>query len=774
MAQPDVGPSPSAADVPSPEGLAKPRESSGAGLPEKIGDYLVRRELGSGGSGIVYLGHDPRLDRPVAIKALNAQRASDPSWRERLAREARVLASLHHPHIALIYERLDDEDGRSYLIMEHVEGETLRDLVKRGRLPVAKVIELGGQIAGAIEAANNRGVVHRDLKPENIIVTPNNGAKVLDFGVALAKPVGEQRVLGGTMDSTIAFNRPGEHHTAAGWLIGTPGYMSPEQARGGTIDKRADVFAFGCLLYECLTGKPAFDGPSTAERIAAILKEYPDYTLLPTDTPEQLRALLPKLLEKDLTERLRDIGEAKHIFEELAGRRPSSTPMPMTVETPHNLPDSISSFVGRESFIERLRELPRQTRLLTITGPGGSGKTRLALKVAEAVLPQFPDGVWFVECKDLDSVKAIACAVATAMSAPETDVTPEKVAARLKSLRVLLVFDGCEQVTPFCKAVAEKILKNCSHVSVLCTSQRPLSSQGETIFRLPPLAVPSRREHSAEEAEQYESVRLFVQRARMARADFALTKQNVKTVSGICRRLDGMPLAIELIAPMVRVLTVSQIEDRLDAIIRPTRGSQDDDPQNSLMASLETSYTQLAPDERSVLTDLSVFSGGFTLDAAMAICGSGRSELKILRLLAGLADKSLISVEETTVPDELSASRSGPAPEPHTGAGAEPTAAAATSMRYGILEATRYLVQEKSRAVDQSGLRDRHLAYYQALVERVRPDPGRKGARWPREAEVERDNLIAAFDWAKSDGVRWKSGLRIAYYCGWYNASDPG
>lgn len=738
-----------------------------AGLPDKVGDYVIRRELGSGGSGVVYLGHDPRLDRAVAIKALSPERAGDPSWRERLAREARVLASLHHPHIALIYERLDDEDGRSYLIMEHVEGESLRDLLRRGRLPIARVIELGGQIAGAIEAANNRGVVHRDLKPENIIVTPTSGAKVLDFGIALARPVGEARVPGGTMDSAIAFNRSGENHTAAGWLIGTPGYMSPEQARGGTIDKRADVFAFGCLLYECLTGKPVFDGPSTAERIAAVLKEYPDYTLLPSDTPEQLRYLLPKLLEKDLTERLRDISDAKHVFEELAGLRPASMPMTMTADTPHNLPDQISSFVGRESFIERLRELPRQTRLLTITGPGGSGKTRLALKVAESVLSQFPDGVWFVECRQLETAKAVAGAISAAMTSSDEETTPEKVATSLKTKRVLLVLDGCEQSAAACKAVAEKILKVCSHVSVLCTSQRPLSSQGETIFRLPPLAVPSRREHSAEEAEQYESVKLFVQRARMVRADFALSKSNVKTVSGICRRLDGMPLAIEQIAPMIRVLSVSQIEDRLDAIIRPAGGNQDEEHQNSLLNSLESSYGQLAEDERSLLSDLSVFSGGFTLDAAMAVSGSGRSELKLLRLLSGLEEKGLVSAEETTVPDELSASRSGPAPD------TEPPPSA-TSMRYSMLEATRYLVQSKMRDVDQTEIKNRHLAYFQALVERLRPDPGRKGAAWPREAEVERDNLIAAFDWAKGDGLRWKSGLRIAYYCGWYNAGDPG
>ncbi len=737
------------------------------GIPQKIGEYLVRRELGSGGSGVVYLGHDPRLDRAVAIKALSPERAQDPAWRERLAREARVLASLHHPHIALIYERLDDEDGRSFLVMEHVEGETLRDLLRRGRLPIARTIELGREIAGAIEAANNRGVVHRDLKPENIIVTAAAGAKVLDFGVALARPVGEpSRTVAGTLDSTMAFNRPGENHTAVGWLVGTPGYMAPEQARGGTIDKRADVFAFGCLMFECLTGKPAFDGPSLAERVAATLKEYPDFSLLPADTPDQLRALLSRLLEKDLTERLRDIGDAKHVFEELAGLRPLSAPMAPVAETPHNLPYQISSFVGRENYIERLRELPRQTRLLTITGPGGSGKSRLAIKVAEAVLPQFPDGVWYIDCREVATAKALAAAIGAAISAPDEEPTPEKVTARLKPQRALIVLDGCENALAACKSVAERILKGCPNVSVLCTSQMPLASQGETVFRLPPLAVPSRREHSAEEAEQYESVQLFVQRARMVRADFALSKANVKTVSGICRRLDGMPLAIEQIAPLVRVLTVSQIEDRLDAIIRPG-GKHGDDVHSSLMASLENSYEQLADEERMLLGELAVFAGGFTLDAAMAVCGGGRSELRMLKLLAALEEKGLVSAEETTVPDERSTSRAGPEPDaaPH---------APATSMRYSMLEATRYLVQSKSKNTDYTAVRDRHLAYFQALVERVRPDPGRKGARWPGEAEVERDNLVAAFDWAKGDGVRWKSGLRIAYYCGWYNAGDPG
>jgi len=263
----------------------------------RIGAYEVVELLGAGGMGVVYRAHDTRLGRDVALKVLPQAVAADPDRRARLEREARVLASLNHPHIASIYG-IEDGPAGCALVMELVAGETLGDRLARrasaaAGLPVEEALAITRQIADALESAHERGIVHRDLKPANVKVRADGMVKVLDFG--LAKAFGPAAEDGATVTALSA-----QTHT----VVGTPAYMSPEQARGEAASLQTDIWSFGVVLYELLTGVSPFRRPTTAETLASVLGSHPDYSLLPTQTPDSLRRLIRRCLERDRKRRL--------------------------------------------------------------------------------------------------------------------------------------------------------------------------------------------------------------------------------------------------------------------------------------------------------------------------------------------------------------------------------------------------------------------------------------------------------------------------------------
>lgn len=279
--------------------------------PTAIGPFKIEHELGRGGMGIVYLATDTRLDRQVAIKALPADLAGDPDRLARFQREAKVLASLNHPNVGGIHG-LEQADASQYLVLEYIEGETLASRLSDGPIPVPEALTLARQIAEALEAAHEKGIIHRDLKPGNVMVTPDGVVKVLDFGLA--------RTAEGSPSSTNAVARadsptvtaPVRHSpTIPGAIMGTAGYMSPEQARGKPVDKRSDIFSFGCVLYEMLTGSQPFPGETATDSLGAILHREPNWSLLPATTQRRVRDLLTNCLAKDRKQRLHDIGDAR-------------------------------------------------------------------------------------------------------------------------------------------------------------------------------------------------------------------------------------------------------------------------------------------------------------------------------------------------------------------------------------------------------------------------------------------------------------------------------
>jgi Tol biopolymer transport system component len=262
--------------------------------------YSIEEEIGHGGMGIVYKARDTQLNRVVAAKVLPEAFAEDRERVARFRREAKLLASLSHPNIATIHG-FEESDGTLFLVLELVEGKTLAERLRKGPIPIGETLEICRQIADGLEAAHERGIIHRDLKPANIKITKDGKVKILDFG--LAKPFWEPA-------SELQSSEITGHMTTPGAILGTPAYMSPEQATGKPVDRRTDIWAFGCVLYECLTGKPAFAGDTITETLASVLKNEPDWSTLPKQTPESLRSVLRACLQKDPARRLRSVADA--------------------------------------------------------------------------------------------------------------------------------------------------------------------------------------------------------------------------------------------------------------------------------------------------------------------------------------------------------------------------------------------------------------------------------------------------------------------------------
>ena len=294
----------------------------------KLGPYEIVAPLGAGGMGEVYRARDTRLGRDVAIKALPEGFDRDPERVARFEREAKLLASLHHANVGAIFG-LEEVDGRRYLVLEFVEGETLSARLSRGAPPVDEALAVCAQIAAAVEAAHETGVIHRDLKPGNVMLKPDGTVKVLDFGLAKASAAdGSSRDVDLSASPTMTYAA-----TGAGVILGTAAYMSPEQARGKPVDRRTDIWSFGCVLYECLSSRRAFEGETVSDLVARILEREPDWTAVPANVPPAISRLLRRCLTKDARERLRDIGEARITLGE--ARAPvASAPPPTTSASP--------------------------------------------------------------------------------------------------------------------------------------------------------------------------------------------------------------------------------------------------------------------------------------------------------------------------------------------------------------------------------------------------------------------------------------------------------
>ena len=431
---------------------------------------------------------------------------------------------------------------------------------------------------------------------------------------------------------------------------------------------------------------------------------------------------------KDLgLKRLRDLSRPERVYQVCHPELSSEFPALISLdELPNNLPLQLTSFIGRDAEIVEIRRLLESTRLFTLTGSGGCGKTRLALQVAAESIDAYRDGVWWVDLAPLtdpDLVPAAIAAAITVRDVPMQDLSIT-IANQLLQKQTLIVIDNCEHLLSACNALAGTLLQLCPSLSLLATSREPLGLSGETTWRVPSLSLPEERQPFTVEAlTQYESVRLFIDRAVRARPNFTVTNLNAPYVAEICQRLDGIPLAIELAAARTRVLSAEQIAAGLaDRFLLLTGGARTALPrQRTLEASVDWSHNLLTEEERILLRRLSVFSGGFTLDAAEVVCaGEEIEQFGVLDLLMQLVDKSLVQMDEV-----------------------------AGAARYRLLETIRHSARQKLSDAGESGpVRSRHLEFYLSLAEEAEVQLAGHGVReWAARLDLENDNLRALADW---------------------------
>lgn len=688
--------------------------------------------------GEVYRATDLKLGRQVALKVLPEEAMRDPAARERFLQEARLASVLTHPHVVTIYS-VDQADGIDFIVMEYVEGETLRARARREPLASEALVEVGIQCAEALGAAHALGLLHRDIKSANVMITPKGKAKILDFG--LAKRVALEDSADGTLTQVDL--------TSAGVVMGSLGYMSPEQARGETLDARTDIFSLGCTLYEAATGRVPFEGPSTLAVMHATWTQepVPPGKLRPELRPE-IDAILARCMAKDRDDRFSsalELADALAAIREGDLRTGTVTLPRIALERgPNNLPAALTSFIGRKRESAEIKRLLAQARLVTLAGPGGSGKTRLAIQVATDLLTESPDGSWLVSLASLTDPALVPQHVAAAVGVREESDQPilETLAGALAGKRMTIVLDNCEHLVAASAALASALLEAAPNLRMLATSQEPLGVAGEVVWRIPMLGVPDLAVAGARSREavgRYEAVRLFVDRASAVHPGFALTDQNAAAVASICRRVDGIPLAIELAAARAKVLAPEQILARLeDRFKLLTGGSRTALPrQQTLRAAVDWSYDLLAPPEKTLLNRLSVFAGSFTLECAEAVCSDESLDpLDLLDTLTHLVDRSLVVTEEI----------------------------AAGEIRYRLLETIRdYGAEKLVLAGERERLRGRHAAHYLALAEQAEPEltgPGQ--AAWLNRLSREHDNLRAALGELASDRGDRSQALRLA------------
>jgi predicted ATPase len=708
----------------------------------KLGPFEILAPLGAGGMGEVYRAWDTRLERTVAIKVLPERLSQKPGQRQRLENEARAISKLSHPNICTLHD-IGHHEGTDFLVLELVEGKTLRQLLGSGNLPMRRVIPIAVQVAEGLARAHELGIVHRDLKPENLMVSAD-AVKILDFGLAKLA-LGTDEISNNT-DSTAAF------HTQPGTILGTLGYMSPEQACGRALDFRSDQFSFGLVLYEMATGQRPFRKPTPAETLAATIhaEAEPMGSLNPEVPPpfcwvvERCLAKEPEKRYSSTLDLARDLVAIRDRLSDLQPNRAEARPS--------NLPGPGTAFVGRDKELAGAKALLLRddVRLVTITGPGGIGKSRLALEVARDMSAVFPGGVYFVPLAAVNDPALLAFAIAQTLGIRETpnqsplETLREYLQNSLKAPMLLLI-DNFEHIVEAAPALAE-LLAVAPQLKMLVTSRAALHVYHEHEFPVPPLALPDNRALSPREMlSEYSAISLFVQRAAAVKPNFELTEENAPIVADICSRLDGLPLAIELAAARIKLLTPAAMRTRLASSLQLLTGGARDLParQQTLRQAIDWSYDLLSESEQRLFRRLSVFIGGCTLEAVESVCDTKQDlGLDVLDGMTSMVDKSLARQIEQ--------------------ADGEP--------RFVMLETIReYASGKMAESGEEPLTRRSHAAYCLVLAEEgAAEETGANQTGWLDRFEVEYQNIRAALECLIETGnAEWGLRMGVALFRFW-------
>ncbi|MFC7448078.1 protein kinase domain-containing protein [Rhodococcus daqingensis] len=710
-------------------------------------------EIGHGGFGVVYRCSQSALQRTVAVKVIAAE--LDEENRARFFREQQAMGRLTgHPNIVGVLE-VGSIDGRPYLVMPYYPQDSLDTRIRRhGPLSVEEVLRLGVKMAGGLETAHRAGIIHRDVKPANILITDYGEPALTDFGIA--------HIAGGFT-------------TAAGTVTGSPAFTAPEVLGGGPPTPAADVYGLGATLFAALTGHAAFERRSGEKVVAQFLRitTQPVPDLREHGIAGDIAAVIEHAMARGpedrppavaLGEQLQQLqARSGFLVDEMALRPEQDTeqhvggavpPVPLVAGHSSigqrsstgasaggkgNLPVELSTFVGRRTELTEARRLLASSRLVTLTGIGGVGKTRLALRVATKAQRDFGDGVWLVELGELrdGALLADVTAAVLGLRPQSTRPTQEVLVDFLAPRELLLVLDNCEQVVDAAAQLSETLLRACPKLRILTTSREALATGGETVLRVPPLTVPDPEESSLRGIPSYDAVTLFLERADAALPGFELTEDNTTTVASICRRLDGLPLPIELAAARLRALSPDQVlrrlTDRYSLLTRGSRGAPT--RQQTLRLCIDWSYGLCTPAEQQVWAQLSVFAGTVELDAAEQVCRLDAQPDGLFDVLASLVDKSILIREDS-----------------------------GTAVRFRMLETLREYGREK---VQESGefadLRRRHRDWYRQLA--LDAEAAWISARqldWIARLDREQPNLREALEFSLTEDADSDSVLAFA------------
>jgi non-specific serine/threonine protein kinase len=710
-------------------------------------------EIGRGGFGVVYRCTQPDLDRTVAVKVLTTDLGEED--RARFFREQRAMGRLSgHPNIVNVLQVGATERSNPYLVMQyHPHGSLEMRIRRHGHLALADVLRLGVKMAGAMETAHRLGILHRDVKPANILITDYGEPALADFGIA---------------------HIDGGFETGTGIVTGSPAFTAPEVLKGDPPSPASDIYGLGATLFSALTGHAAFERRSGEQVVAQFLRittqTVPD--LRERGAPDDVAAVIERAMSGSPQDRpsATQLGDELCEVQRRHGFSIDEMALPAEPGAPRrealarsavdpvegaelaqyssaahavrgakgNLPLELTSFVGRRTEASDVKQMLSASHLVTLTGVGGVGKTRLARRVGESVQRAYGDGVWLVELGELSDESLLTGVVAAALGLPDHSARPlrEALVEFLATRELLLLLDNCEQVVNATAELVETLLQTSPGLRILATSREPLGIGGEATLRVPPLTVPDPdREPSLRGLPRYDAISLFVDRAAAAVPTFELTEENKGTVARICHRLDALPLPIELAAARLRVMSPEQILQRLtDRYALLTRGSRDAPArQQTLRLCVDWSFELCTQQEQQAWARLSVFAGSFELDAAEQVCGVGVAPAELLDIVASLVEKSILIREES-----------------------------GATVRFRLLETLREYGREKLQQSDEYlELRRRHRDWCERLALAAKAEwISSRQQDWIARLRREQPNLRDALEFCVSDSP--DTGLRIA------------
>ncbi|HET6980701.1 MAG TPA: protein kinase [Myxococcaceae bacterium] len=710
-----------------------PGSPAAGGVAVAPGDVLeqrfeVIRIIARGGMGVVAEAEDRALGARVALKFILPSLAGDPTVRERFRREILLARRITHRNVCRIFELFSTQSDAQpvlFLTMELLEGETLSERLQRGPLAPEVALPLVQQMVDALEAAHAQGIVHRDFKSSNVLLVRDGSAErvvVTDFGIARA----------------LERERGRDPEMTAEGFLGTPGYMAPEQVLGGHVTPATDIYALGVVLFEMLSGELPFRGDTPmATALARVSTPAPRLSSRRPGVDPTWDAVVATCMAREPVFRY---AAVRDVLRALRGGSPAATPAPGVMET---LPAEVSSFLGRATEIPAAVALlrSRRVRLLTLTGPGGTGKTRLSIEVGRALTKDFADGVTFVGLSNVSDPVRVPHAIAAALGLKELAGVPveEVVSAFLRPRNQLLVLDNFEHVLPAAPVIG-RLLRAAPGLAILVTSRSLLRLSGEHDMPVPGMSLSSSNASTAQAALANDAVRLFVERAQALSPSFELTDENAGDVLALCQRLDGLPLAIELAAARIRRDTPRSMLDRLSqsgALQMLGQGFHDvERRQQTLRETIAWSDKLLSPEERELFHSLGVFVSGATLDGAAAV--AGLTPDGALDILGSLVDKSLVQRRQIPRTDD----------------------------RYVMLQTLREFALEEIEAERLTLVRGRHAAHFLAVAERASaglrgPDLGRLLA----ELEADHEEMRIGLHWLGDQG-RAEEALRFCVALG--------